>query len=114
MSEEIVRKTYLSPIIGSGTHEDQRRPKIADLPIKCSWFMHELGKTGYCLCTVVASASEHDKIALDSEVKLIATRKEVQLSEGDLAVLKGQYADFDVKFETVKKCWVMFKEETGE
>jgi len=113
MSEEIVRKTYICPIVGAGTYEDKRRPKIADLPIECSWFIHEFEGTGYCLCTVVAKASEHDKIS-DPSVRLIALRGEFQIPEAELAILRGQYADFDVKFETGKKCWVRFIGETGE
>lgn len=114
MSEEIVRKTYLCPIIGSGAREDPRRPKIADLTVNCSWFIHELGKSRYCLCTVVAPASEHDKIALHPEVRLIAAQKLVQIPQAELAALKAQYADFDFKFETAKKCRIKFMEEHGE
>jgi len=114
MSEETIRKTYVCPMIGTGTDEDPRRPKIADLSPDCSWFIHELEGTGYCFCTVVAPASEHDKIALDPNVRLIAMRGEFQIPEGDLVVLRGQYADFDLKFETVKKCWVRLNGETGE
>ena len=114
MSEEIVRKTYLCPIIGVGTEEDTRRPKIDDLVTDCAWFMHEFKGTGYCFCTLVAKSPEHDKVALDPEVRLIALRGEFQISEGDLAVLRGQYPDFDDRFETGKKCWVRFMGETGE
>lgn len=114
VSEEIIRKTYICPIIGTGTRDDPRRPKIADLPIKSSWFIHELGKSGVCLCTVVALTSEHDKIALDPEVRLIAARKNVQIPQAEITALKAQYADFDSKFESAKKCRVKFMEEYGE
>ena len=113
MSEEIIRKTYLCPIIGTGTREDGRRPKIATLSIDCSWFMHEL-KPEWCICTVVASAADHDIIALDPDVKLVAVRKLIQLSAAKLDTLKTQYPKFVAKFNTAKKCWIKFKEESGE
>lgn len=113
MSKEIVRKTYLCPIIGVGTREDPRRPKIADLPIDCSWFMHEL-KEKWSICTAITSEEDHQTIQADGEIRLITIRKILQLTPEQLEQLKQAYPKLVEKLKIAKECRIKFKEKYGE
>jgi len=113
MSEEIIRKTYLCPIIGTGTMVNPWRAKIADLGLNCSWFMHEL-TSNLCLVTVVAAASDHDKIALEADFELIMVKDVVSVDSDRFDALTIAYPKFPEKLDVNKKCSVKFMEVTGE
>lgn len=109
----IIEKTYLCPIIGAGTYEDPRRPSVADAPIKMSWFMQELGDTGYCLVSIVAEEEDHKKILLEKDVTHFATKTKVE-SSVDHDKLKGKFKDLESKWTAMKSSWVTFQEQTGK
>jgi len=111
LSEEIIRKTYLCPVIGTGSPDDSFRAKVSDYGVSC--FMHRLS-VDYCLVVVVAPASVHDVIAADPEIRLVAIRKTVQLSEAELTVITQQYGSFNIKWKAAKKSSVKFEDDYGE
>ena len=108
----IVEKTYLCPMIGAGTYENPRRPRIADLPIRASWFIQELDEN-FCLVSVVAEEEDHQKISLEN-LTLIATRGQVELPSDALDALRKKYENLDAKLETAKSCSVTLDEKTGK
>ena len=113
MSEEIIRKTYLCPIIGTGTMADPWRAKVADLNLKCSWFKHKLD-SNICLVTVVATTSDHTVIAQDPDFELIAVQKNIVASPVRFAELKTAYPNIEEKLSVTQKCSIKFMEVTGE
>jgi len=113
----IIEKTYLCPIIGSGTHEDPRRPRLADVPIEKSWYMVELGKfkgKDWALVSVVAEETDHNTLSLETDEVLFAFKKIPQIDATKLELLKGKFPKLLEKWEIVKKCWVSFQEKTGK
>lgn len=111
MSEKIISKTYLCPIVGAGTAVDPRRPKVADLDLKCSWFMHELN-SGFCLVTVVAMTQDHSKIVADADFELVMVQDAVVSSAPRFEQLKVTYPSLEEKLGTTRKCSVKFMEVT--
>jgi hypothetical protein len=109
----IVEKTYLCEVIGAGTQEDPRRPRLADLPFRKSWFMHELGSFGgkeWCLVSVVAEVADHDKIALGEGEVVVALKG---MSVVDVESLRAKFAKIGEKLETARKCMVTLDDKTG-
>jgi len=107
----ILEKTYICPIIGEGTYENPRRPKIADLPIQMSWFIQELTEE-FCLVSVVAEEEDHKKIGIG--FLLVATKGQNELPPEALEVLRKKYENLDAKLEIAKSCWVTLDEKTGK
>jgi len=113
----IIEKTYLCPIIGSGTREDPRRPSLADVPIDKAWFMIELGKVegnDFCLISIVADEMDHQKIALGKDDVHFATRTLLRVDSSTLDVLKNKFPKLLEKLENVKSCWVTLQQQTGK
>jgi len=113
----IIEKTYICPIIGTGTEEDPRRPSLADVPIVKSWFMIELGNfkgVDFCLVSIVADEVDHQKIVLDKDMLHFATRLNIELDSAKLDTLKKQFTNLLLKWEQAKTCWVLFNQKTGK
>jgi len=113
----IIEKTYICPIIGSGTQEDPRRPRLADAPIEKSWYMIELGKfkeKEWALVSVVAEEADHDTLSLETDEVLFAFKRTLQIDATKLELLKSKFPKLFEKWETVKKCWVTLQEKTGK
>ena len=114
MSEKVIRKTYVCPIVGTGAELDSRRPKIADVINGISsWFMHEL-TPNWCLVTVVAPAFVHDLIAFETGVELVLVRQDFVVSSGRLEVLKGSYPKLLEKMNVVLKSSIKYLESDGK
>ena len=113
MSENPIRKTYLCPIIGTGTMSDPWRAKVADLNLECSWFKHKLDSTT-CLVTVVALNADHAVIAQDPDFELISDQKNVVVPPMRFAELKTAYPNIEEKLGVSHRCSIQFKGVTGE
>ena len=113
MSENPIRKTYLCPIIGTGTMSDPWRAEVADLNLECSWFKHKLD-SATCLVTVVALNVDHAVIAQDPDFELIAVQKNIVASPVRFAELKTAYPNIEEKLSVTQKCSIKFMEVTGE
>lgn len=109
----IVEKTYVCEVIGTGTREDPKRPRLADMPLRMSWFMHELGSFGgkeWCLVSVVAEEADHNKIRLEEDEVTVAVRG---VSIVDVDALQSKFSKLREKLEAAAKCAVLLDGKTG-
>jgi hypothetical protein len=105
----IVEKTYVCQIVGSGTREDPRRPRLADLPFEKSWFMQELDKD-WCLISIVAEEEDHKQLTLETEEVVLASKLQLSL---ELTSLQAKFPKLAEKWEAVRKCTVTFQQKSG-
>jgi len=113
----IIEKTYICPIVGTGTYEDPRRPRLAEVSIEKSWYMIELGSfkgKDWALIAVVAEETDHNTIVLETDETLFAFKNMIQINDPQLELLKTKFPKLLEKWETVKKCWVTLYEKTGK
>lgn len=102
MSEDVVTRSYLCPIIGSGSRDNPRRPFIADLKLG-SYMMHELENPQFCVVTITTTVNNHQKIVKNKQIQSL-TEKNKELEK--------QHPDLPKQLKTALKSYVARRQKS--